>query len=128
MGGETSATPILTEFQKMLGMRDGELLKELDVQMRDLVGAVRSTNKTGKITLTLTIEPSKKAQHMLFVTDDVKVTMPKVGKDSSIFFATDENTLSRRDPRQPELRGLREPADVRDFPRDAAAAGYQGGN
>lgn len=89
-------------IETLKAMRDGEFLQELESQVRDIVEAVRATQKKGKIQINITFTPGK--AHMLLVEDDVKLTRPEEPRDrSSVFFPTDNNDLSRRDPRQPSL-------------------------
>jgi hypothetical protein len=50
----------------------------------------------------------KKGMNMLELVDDVKLSLPEPDKDTStVVFATPDNDLTRRDPRQPELPGVR---------------------
>lgn len=90
-------------FMETLGaIRDGELVKELEVQLRDLVDAVRTTNKSGRLQITLKLTPHKGG--LILLDDDHKTTRPEPEKDTStVFFPTESNDLSRRDPRQPSL-------------------------
>lgn len=113
-----------SQFVATLAMlRDGALMSELDAALAGLVEVVKTSDKGGKLVLTLDITPSKKGRQMLFVGDTVVIKPPKIERDETLVFATDDNTLSRRDPRQPELQGLRDGAtrDVRPFPQPAAA-------
>lgn len=83
-------------------MRDGAFLQELEIQVRDVVEAVKTNNKKGKVTITLSFTPGK--ANMLLVEDDIKIARPEPDRDrSTVFFPTEANDLSRRDPRQPSL-------------------------
>lgn len=87
-------------------IRDGELLAELPSKVAALVEAVRGTGKKGKLTITLSLAQAKGG--MLVLEDDVKLVLPEPEKDTTtVFFATDDNSLTRRDPRQPNLPGVR---------------------
>lgn len=89
-------------------MRDGDVVNELQAQLTDIVATVRATGKPGKLSLILTVKPMKNAEpHMLLIGSDIKVTLPKLDKSDTFMYATNENALTRRDPRQPEL-GFRE--------------------
>jgi len=89
-------------------VRDGDLVTELSEKVKQLVEAVRGTQKAGKLVLTLTLKPMKKGLDMLMLEDDIKLALPEPERETSTFmFATSENELTRRDPRQPELPGVR---------------------
>lgn len=97
--------------------RDGALLLELAEKMQNLVAAVRDTGRGGKLTLTLQLKPMNKGG-MLILQDDVKLALPEPEReDTTVVFATDDNDLTRRDPRQPKLpemglvRSMPEPAE-----------------
>lgn len=90
-------------------VRDGDLIAELTARMAELVEAVRATDRKGTLTVRFTLIPSKKGvPNMLFLEDDVKLVLPEPDRESTtVVFATDDNSLSRRDPRQPDLPGVR---------------------
>ena len=93
-------------------IREGELLSELPAKVQDLVAAVQTTQKAGKIVITLNLRHTKKGG-MLLLEDDVKLVLPEPDKDTTtFFFVTEDNDLTRRDPRQPTLPGVRGPASV----------------
>lgn len=84
-------------------IREGDLAVELAAKMQDLVAAVRATEKGGKLTLTLHLAPLKQGG-MLALRDEVKIVLPEPERqDTTFVFATDDNDLTRRDPRQPKL-------------------------
>lgn len=87
--------------------RHGELHGEVSAALNDLVQAVTGIGKSGSLTLTITIEPAGTNHEQVLVKDDVVVKQPKPARESAICFVDDEGNLSRRDPRQPELPGLR---------------------
>jgi hypothetical protein len=100
----------VSEFlQTVKEIRRGGLVSDLEAQLADLVMGVRETGRKGQLVLTLTVAPASAGNvETLLVTDDVKLKRPKPVLGSTIFFATPDNTLRRNDPRQPELKGLRE--------------------
>jgi hypothetical protein len=53
----------------------------------------------------LSLKPGKGGQIEVF--DDIKVKSPKEERGSSIFFATPEGNLTRDDPKQLQIDGLR---------------------
>lgn len=84
--------------------RGGVLLDELDREVQKVIDGVRETGKSGEIKLTLKVQRLKgHPDHVLVVSDDLKVKVPAPPKDSSIFFADDDNRLHRSDPNQRKL-------------------------
>ena len=82
--------------------RDGLMASELEHALRELVEAVKATGKAGKLQITLKLTPHKGG--VMLLEDDFKLSCPQTDKDTStVFFPTDTNDLSRRDPRQPSL-------------------------
>ncbi|HAM57547.1 MAG TPA: hypothetical protein DCQ64_19895 [Candidatus Rokubacteria bacterium] len=100
----------MSEFLTTLrDVRRGGLLADLEAHLTDVVMGVRETGRAGELILRLKIAPASKGNvDTLVLTDDVKVKRPKPELGVTIFFATPANTLCRNDPRQPELKGLRE--------------------
>lgn len=104
-------------------IRHGDVIGELGAELADLVGAVRATGLGGMLTLSIRVKPASKGDvSALVLEDEIKVKLPKLPRGATILFATDENLLQRQDPRQPELTGLRKPADVRSITREGAAS------
>lgn len=94
-------------------LRDGAAEADLNDHLEQLVAAVRETGRGGAIALTLKVKPaSKGAVAVLTVEDLVKVTRPQPEQGATVLFATNDNQLQRNDPRQPELRGLREATPI----------------
>jgi hypothetical protein len=84
-------------------VRDGDLVLELATKMQDLVAAVKATDKAGKLTLTLQLKSMKQGA-MLVLQDDIKLVLPEPDRqDTTFVWATEDNDLTRRDPRQPKL-------------------------
>ncbi|MEV0090393.1 hypothetical protein [Streptomyces sp. NPDC050738] len=87
----------------------GQLHAELSQQLHDLLQAVQETGKGGSIALKLDIKPiSGTDGRTVTVTDSVTAKTPKTERPKSIFFLADDGNLSRTDPRQPVITGLRE--------------------
>lgn len=98
----------MSAFVKFLSeQRGGVLHDDLNDKLRELIAAVAAEGKGGKIVLTIGIKPAEKSDGAVFVTDDVKVTIPAPKKSSSIFYTSPENNLVRDDPRQTKME-LRE--------------------
>ena len=105
LNNESEATPaidsaILTVLQHH---RCGTLLTDLSEKLREATEAARREGKKATLTLKIDIKPAGKVPGALTIQDDVKVTLPKPEKVESIFFADDDNSLHRNDPRQKEL-------------------------
>jgi hypothetical protein len=87
----------------------GSLHEELSQKLHDLIEAVRETGKAGSISLKVDVKPIAGADsRTLTVTDTVAAKLPRTERPKSIFFITDDGNLSRSDPRQPVITGLRE--------------------
>ena len=86
-------------------LRFGTLNDDLGEALNLLTQKCDSTGKAGTLTLVLKLKPGKGGQLEIF--DDIKVSMPKEEKGSSIMFATPEGNLIREDPRQMTIDGLR---------------------
>jgi hypothetical protein len=84
--------------------RDGELMVEASEAFADLVQRVQTTGRNGSIAIVLTV---KAAGDMVAVVDDVTVKNPKVDRQVKSYFVDDDGNLSRSNPRQPELPGLK---------------------
>lgn len=89
-------------------IRQGAVIDELGEELAELVQAVRETGRRGELTFTLTVRPASKGNvDVLALEDSVKVKRPKPERGTSIVYAQPDGSLSRRDPRQPEMTGLR---------------------
>lgn len=89
----------------LVQLRFGETHDELTEALNELVRKVDMTQKGGKIVLTIAIKAGKGGQ--IEIADDIKLTLPKVEKATSILFATPEGNLQRQDPRQKTFEGIR---------------------
>lgn len=89
-------------------IREGALLTELPAQLQELVAAVRATGKGGTLTLKLDVRPLAKGNsNTMLIRDTVNLSLPEPDRESTVLYATESNDLSRRDPRQPDLPGVR---------------------
>jgi len=106
-------------------LRQGSAESDISRDLADLVQAIRETGRAGSITVTLSLKPVTAGDGtQLIVEDKVTVKKPMPQRGSTVLFATEDNELSRRDARQPELSGLRDvsaaPARVMEFQSEAA--------
>jgi hypothetical protein len=88
--------------------RQGGLHNELGEEIAAVTAAVTEHQKKGSVTVTLTISPTKDDPRAVVIYDELKSKAPKATPLPSRFFTDEHGTLSRRDPRQPELTGLRD--------------------
>lgn len=97
-------------IETLATLRKGAALDDLAAAVREVVEAVKATHKAGKVVLTIELKPAGgNDDALLLVTDIVRAHPPRPAKPSTLLFAGDDNRLSRRDPRQPELfDGIRE--------------------
>ena len=86
-------------------LRFGTLNDDLSESLHELTERCANTGKSGTLTLQLTLKPGKGGQ--IEVIDDIKVKLPKEEKGTTLMFATPEGNLTREDPRQLKLDGLR---------------------
>jgi hypothetical protein len=100
---------IALAIEMLKELRSGNALAELAREMRKVIGAVRESHRPGALTLTIKLKPLK-GHGALDISDMVTTKTPSPERESSILFATEDNRLSRNDPRQPELDGLRRAA------------------
>lgn len=86
-------------------LRYGTLDTDLGEKLHELVSRVDATQRAGGLTLTLKVKPGGPGR--IEITDDIKVTMPKEEKGSSIMFVLPSGKITRTDPRQMEIEGLK---------------------
>jgi hypothetical protein len=85
-------------------LRAGRTLEDLGTELTKLIVAVKSTGKSGEITLKLKIKPPKNgAISYLTIEDQIITKEPKLDRGDTVFFPTADNGLSRQDPSQSEL-------------------------
>ncbi len=97
-----------TFIETLREIRQGQSVEDLTVHLVSLVMAVRETGRAGKLTYTLTVKPASKGNvDTLLLEDQITTKEPKLERGATVFFASPDNVLSRQDPRQPELSGLR---------------------
>ena len=86
-------------FIAMLAAKTGGVtLSEIDEKIAKLVCSVLATGKPGKLTYTIKI--SRNGGKGVKVEDEVSVKEPKLETGISFFFADENGTLTRNDPRQ----------------------------
>lgn len=108
--GEIVDDPHIRPFGNFLQEQNGgKTHNELSEALYDLIARVRDTGKKGSVQLTVSVEMLKNtAGEMLAVTDEIKLKLPEHERHGSIYYSDDQGNLSRANPNQPELSGLRE--------------------
>lgn len=97
--------------QTLKDLRQGQADIDVAKALEELIGSVRATGRPGRLTLTVTVAPLNKGDgNQVTVSDAVKLTKPSVQTGVTVLFTTEDNSLQKRDPKQPELTGLREVA------------------
>lgn len=105
--GEVIIDPPIRPFTEWLQERP-KTLDEISEGLWDLIQRVEETRKKGKITLTVMVEPMPKSDgHVLVVRDNIALTLPEFDREPAIAYIDKNGNLSRSDPNQPELSGLR---------------------
>jgi len=81
----------------------GRAIGLIESDLREVVTAVKSIGKGGKLTLTISIKPLDKEGDQVSVELDSKVNCPKPEAKPSLYFITRESGLSRNHPDQLSL-------------------------
>lgn len=85
-------------------LSQGQADIDIGVALADLVGSVIETAKGGKVAITIAVAPLQKGNpEQLQVTYTIKVTKPTNVPGITVMFPGEDNALTRRDPRQPDL-------------------------
>ena len=96
------APKVDTSFALMLQQhRQGSALTELGQALRTVMDAALMTGKPGGITLKIAIAPTNSGA--VEILEDIKVTMPKARKASTMFFVDKNGNLTRNNPDQLEM-------------------------
>lgn len=90
-------------------IRAGRTDSELADALRDLTRQCLETQKAGSLTLTIKLKPNGGSG--LFVDAKLVAKAPEATQESTLFYATEDGDLTRRDPRQPTLSGLIDPEE-----------------
>lgn len=81
--------------------RRGELLAEADTKLTELVEAIAIHRGAGSLTLKLNFKMNKAGQ--IEIVPDVTTKKPTRALGTGVYFASDENRLTRRDPNQMDI-------------------------
>lgn len=121
--GQVITDPPIRPFADFLrDQSQGRTHDELSEALWDLCARVRDTGKKGTLTLTVTVETMKGDEHVLVVSDEIRLRLPEFPRKPSIFYTTGDGNLSRTDPNQLSFDSLREvPAETPAAPREVTA-------
>ena len=101
--------PQIRDFASVLVELDkGRVHLEASEGLWDLIQAVEQVKKKGTFTLTLVVAPVNDAEGSpLDVRAEVKVSPPRPAPRANVAYVDEQGNLTRNDPRQPEIEGLR---------------------
>lgn len=95
-------------FAELLTVLDhGSAHAEASRCLHDLTNAVADTGKPGHIVIKIEVKPLKGTDSQLIVTAHVASKMPRTEPAASVFFRDNSGNLTRNDPKQLALDGLR---------------------
>ena len=78
--------------------RRGELLETGDQKLTELVAAIRETGGSGSLTFKASFKTNKAGQ--IEVVPDITIKKPSRSIGTGIYFASDSDRLTKRDPNQ----------------------------
>jgi len=86
----------------------GRTHDELGEALHTLIASVKDTGKTGSISLTIKVEPMKKDDRMVVVSDKISINLPEHDRPAAAWFIGADGNLQRNDPHQLAFESLRE--------------------
>ncbi len=87
---------------------NGRTHDEMSDVLRDLIAKVKDTGRKGSLTLTITVEPMKKDDRMVIVSDSLRVRLPEHDRPTAVWYVDRSGNLTRNDPNQMTFETLRE--------------------
>lgn len=107
--GEVVDDPAVRPFADWLREQSsGKTHDEMSESLWDLIARVQETGKKGQLILSISVEPMKGDESVLVVSDEIKLKLPEFPRKPSVFYADRNGNLTRSNPNQPELTGLRD--------------------
>jgi hypothetical protein len=105
---DTPAAPVAGTFVNIVTALDrGAVIADLDDLMREATRSAQNAASKSKVTLELTIIPNGTGAGdtpLFKVEAKCKITAPQTSRQPSNFFVDDDGNLSRRNPRQDEIK------------------------
>jgi hypothetical protein len=106
--GEITDEPQIRPFAELLTLIDrGAAHAEASEALHTLIASVQSTGRKGGMAIAIEIEPLKGSTDQVIVKAQVSTKLPKQDPTSAMYFVDPKGNLSRQDPRQMEIEGLR---------------------
>jgi hypothetical protein len=102
------APPIKPLSAILMEHRGGGLHNEASEELQKVVAAVKDTQKKGSLTITINVEPAKDDENSVVLSDTLKASAPRPATKPSRWFTDDHGNVSRTNPRQHEIEGLRD--------------------
>lgn len=100
--------PVKTVSSILMEHRGGGLHNEASEELQAVVKAVTETQKKGSLTITINVEPAKDDENSVVLSDTLKPSIPRATTKPSRWFTDDHGNVSRTNPRQKEITGLRD--------------------
>lgn len=96
--------PVIRPFADFLiDVHGGKTAVELAEKFHEVIEGVKTFEKQGSITLTITVTPMKDVADTMLVTADVKAKIPEAKRKGAVFFTDDHGNLVRDNPALPRL-------------------------
>lgn len=95
-----NTTSLLATLQRHRG---GKVLEEASEKLAEVVAGVMTSGKPGSITITLNVKVASRGQNAVTVTDKIAAKVPTTATPDSFWFANEEGSLLKDDPRQKEM-------------------------
>lgn len=86
----------------MRQLERGRALEDIGAAMTDLIHAIQEHGKSGSLTLKLDFKPGDGAEYV-HVQHAVTIKKPTRTSQATLFFTTEEDTLTRRNSRQGDI-------------------------
>jgi hypothetical protein len=99
-----AGNPEFTATQTLLALKNGAVMNDLSARLRDVIQAVRQTEKKGSLVLKLTVSPAVKGSGDIVVIEaSMRSTKPEPELGKTIFYTTEEGDLLQQDPNQMKM-------------------------
>lgn len=98
----------------MAELKNGMVVGQLGEDFGELVAAVKKHGRKGEMTLKLRVEPARITDGVVKEVDvgyELKIVKPQPNHGQTVFFVTEDASLSRQDPRQTEFEYERKAAN-----------------
>lgn len=109
MNSPTIPSPAISGvfLNNLAAMNSGAVLNDLDDAMRSATKAAQGAGAKAKVSLEITVVPNGEGAGgtPLFKLDaKIKVGLPQTPRPPSVFFADEDGNLTRRNPKQEEMK------------------------